>query len=382
MKVAFISPSDVNNRLARSGVPYSIYHQLARYYEVEWVRPNPKDTVMHIVMYAIARLVMWLMDKMHLGYWHIPLENYVSSKSVERQLKGKDYDAIFSMGCNGTAYLNTKLPIFFRADAIAPSAIDYYVFNVPKFARKWTYNVEKNLLYRTTVFFTASEWINKEAQKYFPTVSDKCLCVPTGANLDIDYVKYRQHEYSVDKPLNMLFVGYDLKRKGFDIAYETMRLLNRQYGMKTTLSVIGGTPDTAQYNDSGLRVIGKLNKNKKEEYDRFYDEFATSDIFIFPTRAEFHGIVNCEATAYGLPIFSCNTGGVSSYCVDGVNGRCLPLEATEVDFAKAIYEAVISGDMYSYSETSRKMFLERFNWNSWGETVTRVINEKVKKNGI
>lgn len=379
MKIAFISPSDVNNRLARSGVPYSIFHQLGKYYDIEWIRPNPKDSIWHTTVYVVARIIMWLMDKMHLGYWHIPMLIYVQSKSVERQLKELDFDAIFSMGCGGTSYINTNIPIFFRADAIAPSALDYYVFNVPKFSRRWTYNVEKNLLERATVFFTASEWINDEVKKYYPSLSDKCIFVPTGANLDMDYVQYRKHEYGIDKPLNMLFVGYDLERKGFAIAYETMQLLNNQYGMKATLTVIGGVPDHAQYNDSGLRVVGKLNKNTKEEYDQFYDEFATSDIFIFPTRADFHGIVNCEAAAYGLPIFSCNTGGVPSYCVDGENGRCLPLKATAEDFAKAIYDAVDSGKIKRYSEKSRILFLEHFNWDSWGKYVYKVINEKVKK---
>ena len=375
MKIAFISSSDVNNRLARSGVPYSIFHQLKKYYDVVWIKPNPKDTFFHTFLYAISRLTISVMDKLHWGYWHVPLENYVGCKSVERQLKGKGFDAIFSMGCGGTAYLNTKLPIFFRADAIAPSALDYYVFNVPKFARHWTYNVEKNLLDRTTVFFTASEWINEEVEKYKIADPSKCVFVPTGANLDIDYVKYRVHEYGKNIPLNMLFVGYDLERKGFDIAYDAMQILNSEYGMQATLTVIGGSPNREKYDNPALRVIGKLNKNKKEEYDRFYEEFYQSDIFVFPTRAEFHGIVNCEAAAYGLPIFSCKTGGVPSYCIDGINGRCLPLEATPKDFATAIHNAVVGGEMENYSENSRKLFLERFNWDVWAESVSKVIND-------
>ena len=378
MKIAFISSSDVNNRLARSGVPYSIFHQLEKYYKVVWVKPNPKDTLFHTFLYAISRLTIFLMDKLHWGYWHVPLANYVGCKSVEKQLKGKDFDAIFSMGCEGTAYLNTKLPIFFRADAISPSALDYYTYNVPKFARRWTYNVEKHLLDRTTVFFTASEWINEEVEKYKIADPTKCVFVPTGANLDKDYVKYRKHEYGKDKQLKMLFVGFDLERKGFDIAYNAMRILNSEYGMKATLTVIGGNPNREKYDAPALRVIGKLNKNKKDEYDRFYEEFYQADLFVFPTRAEFHGIVNCEAAAYGLPIFSCNTGGVSSYCIDDVNGRCLPIEATAKDFAQAIFVAIEKGRMIEYSEESRKLFLEKFNWYSWGETVSKVIKEKMK----
>lgn len=377
MKIAFISSSDVNNRLARSGVPYSIFHQLEKYFEVVWVKPTPKDTFFYAFLYAISRLVIFVMDKLHWGYWHVPLAIYASCKSVEKQLKRKDYDAIFSMGCGGTAYLNTKLPIFFRADAIAPSALDYYTYNVPNFARRWTYNVEKNLLDRTTVFFTASEWINEEVKKYKIADPSKCVFVPTGANLDKDYVKYRKHEYGKEKLLRMLFVGFDLERKGFDIAYGAMMALNSEYGMHATLTVIGGSPNREKYDDPALRVIGKLNKNKKDEYDRFYEEFYQADLFVFPTRAEFHGIVNCEAAAYGLPIFSCKTGGVPSYCIDGINGRCLPLDATAKDFAVAIHNAVVGGEMEKYSENSRKLFLERFNWDAWGRRVCVIMKNNI-----
>lgn len=288
-----------------------------------------------------------------------------------------NYDAIFSVEGESISYLKQNKPVFLRADAIAPSAIGYYVYNVPRFASRWSYKVEKRTLNRLSVFFTASEWINDEVKKYKIADPSKCVFVPTGANLDIDYVKYRVHEYGKNVPLNMLFVGYDLERKGFDIAYDAMRVLNSEYGMQATLTVIGGNPNREKYNDPALRVMGKLNKNIKEEYDRFYEEFYKSDVFVFPTRAEFHGIVNCEAAAYGLPIFSCNTGGVSSYCIDDVNGRCLPLEADAKDFAQAIFKAIISGKMKRYSEASHKLFINCFNWDSWGKTVSRLINEKV-----
>ncbi len=375
MRIAFVSSSDPNNRIARSGVPYSIYHQLSNYYDVVWIKPNPKDSFFHLLLFACSRLIVWIMNIIKWGYVHEPIFVYLQSKSVEKQLKKMNCHAIFSMGCGGTAFLNTQLPIFVRADAIAPSAIDYYTFNVPSFAKKWAYSVEQNLLKRVTVFFAASEWIIEEVEKYNIANPTKCIFVPTGANLDMEYVKYKERTYSIDKPLHILFVGYDLDRKGFGVAYNTMQLLDRKYGIHASLTIIGGSPDTTIYNDSALKIIGRLDKNKKEDFDRFYSLFAESDLFLLPTKAEFHGIVNCEAAAYGLPIFSYQTGGVPSYCVDGVNGRCLPVSATEEDFANAIYDALVNGSMKKYSNNSRKMFLERFNWITWGEKVQKYIDD-------
>lgn len=50
-------------------------------------------------------------------------------------------------------------------------------------------------------------------------------------------------------------------------------------------------------------------------------------IFLFSlTRAECHGIVNCEACAFGLPIFSYATGGVPSYVINDFNGFAFSLD--------------------------------------------------------
>ena len=101
---------------------------------------------------------------------------------------------------------------------------------------------------------------------------------------------------------------------------------------------------------------------------------------MFPTKVECHGIVNCEAAAYGLPIVSYFTGGVPSYCVNGYNGICLPLSSKGVDFAKAIYDNIINGNMNLFSVNSRCFFLEKLNWECWGNVVSSQIEKSICKN--
>ncbi len=375
MKIAFVTNHDVNNKIARSGVPYSIYHELGRYYEMVYISPNLKDTLWHKFLYGVSLGLRGCMKLIGWNYIHNPIQAYLRSKSVQKQLKSIEYDAIFSIDGPALAFLNQKKPVFLRTDAIAPSAIDYYKFNVPMFAKKWAVDMEKKTLNHVDKFFVASEWMIDEVKKYDVADLNKCMFVPTGANLDKNDVKYVPKDYSLNKQLRMLFVGYNLKRKGLDIAYDTMKLLREQYGMNVSLTVVGGTPDVTVYNDEHLIVVGKLNKNKDDEYKRFYDEFEKANLFIFPTQAEYHGIVNCEAAAFGLPIFSYNTGGVSSYCIDGYNGRCLDEKLNATSYAQAIHEAIKTGMMKEYSQHSRELFDKKFNWSSWGEKVVPIMNE-------
>lgn len=381
MKIVFISSQDPHNRIARSGVPYSIYHQLAKDNEMIWIKPDLNhgmakvyNEILHLFYGLLRKIFGW-------NVMHTPAKSKLLCKSIQKQLDRVDYDCIFTMGSPETAYLKTAKPIFCRTDAIIQSFPDYYIYNVPKFARKWADKVERKALSNYTRFFVPSQWVIDEIKKFHINEPlDKFVLVETGANLDMDYICCNKHTYSLEKPLNMLLVGYDVKRKGIDEAFVATKILNEQYHIEAKLTVVGGKPEQYMLDSGFVRYAGNKNKNNKKELDEFYDEFAKADLFIFPTKAECHGIVNCEAAAYGLPIFSYQTGGVPSYCIDGVNGRCLSLSATGSDFADAIYGALKNGQLNLFSEASCKLFKERFNWDVWGEKVRRIMIKDIKGN--
>lgn len=52
MKIGFVSIHNPSNRNARSGVPYSIYHQLKRKYEVEWIQPKGKGLTPSFLLFV------------------------------------------------------------------------------------------------------------------------------------------------------------------------------------------------------------------------------------------------------------------------------------------------------------------------------------------
>ena len=383
MKIAFVCKKKPYDKIDRSGVPYSIFHQLGERCEIFWVKPRVEGffgVVLFLFQKCLFRLLKFL-GKNRLK--QTPLSAYIYSKSVEKQLRDKEYDAIFCLDCADFAYLNTDKPIFYRSDAVIHGFINYYVFNVPLWLQFLAKRVEEKALAKCKRFFIPSLWIKDIIIKNKINIDlKKLVLVETGANLSDDFVDYKPHNYELNSELNMLFVGYNIKRKGIDEAFEATKVLNEKYGIKAKLTVMGGKPDDEMLSSGFLCYIGNLNKNLPEEFIKFYKEFSKADLFLFPTKAECHGIVNCEAAAYGLPIFSYQTGGVPSYCLDGYNGRCLPVTSTGADFAEAIFDAMKNKCMIKYSKNSRLFYLTKSNWNRWGNVVYPIICDDISTNRV
>ena len=82
----------------------------------------------------------------------------------------------------------------------------------------------------------------------------------------------------------------------------------------------------------------------------------TSHFLILPTRAECSAIVLCEAAAFGLPIVTTDTGGISTYVRQDVNGIRLPLTANAEVYSENI--ARLFQDRAAYESMSQNGWRE------------------------
>jgi glycosyltransferase involved in cell wall biosynthesis len=103
--------------------------------------------------------------------------------------------------------------------------------------------------------------------------------------------------------------------------------------------------------------------------------YEESDIFILPTKAECAGIVFSEASMYGMPSVTHDTGGIPNYVEDGKTGRRLALGAAPEDFASAIESIICENHYEAYSRDARIKYETDINWKHW----TVVFDEAVKK---
>ena len=85
-----------------------------------------------------------------------------------------------------------------------------------------------------------------------------------------------------------------------------------------------------------------------------------------------------EASAFGLPIISTNTGGVPTVVVTGINGYLLSLEATAKKYADTIVS--LYNDRVGYEQlriSARDFFEQKLNWDVWGKNVRKHIYDTI-----
>lgn len=170
----------------------------------------------------------------------------------------------------------------------------------------------------------------------------------------------------------------DWERKGGDIALKTCKLLNDN-GIKTTLHIVG----IKNLDDEVAKLpfvdnIGFLNKNVPQEYKQLLNIISSCHCLLLPTKAECAGIAFSEASAFGLPILTYNTGGISNYVIDGENGYALPVNSTKLDFYRKIEYCLKTGILKEMSIKGLSLYRKKLNWDHFGEEVYNLIKSLLK----
>lgn len=193
----------------------------------------------------------------------------------------------------------------------------------------------------------------------------KLSVIPFGPNLEILHDRAAIESVILNRDqtsCKLLFLGVDWQRKGGDIALQTARLLNDQ-GLKTELIVAGCRVPGEK--PAFLREVGFISKQTQEGRTRLAGLLRSAHFLILPTRAECSAIVFCEACAFGLPIITTDTGGISTYVRQGVNGVRLPLSANAKAYAKSIYDLFADRTRYAAMAIAGwEEYTQRLNWES------------------
>ena len=285
-------------------------------------------------------------------------------------------DVLFAPMLSGALFfLETGRPVIYLSDATFHLMNGYYWSDISPKDFKKRELIEKTAMDKASALVYPCRWAADSAVSDYGQPKEKITLAYFGPNLDVS--KISSHVFRFDGHLDLLFVGVDWKRKGGDIAVEACKWLNDN-GVEATLHVVG-----IKSLDPGIASLpyvedhGFLDKNDPENYSKIVSLYDQVDCFLLPTLAECTGISFCEASAFGLPCFSHDTGGVSDYVIDGLNGRLLPIGSTGEDFGRVIKNSVENGEMEQFSKGARRVVAERLSWKLWSETVSEVIGKLV-----
>jgi glycosyltransferase involved in cell wall biosynthesis len=379
MKVGFAARWSPLDKRSWSGTIYYSYQQIKKYNEVE---------IFHFEWPWYLR--EWLTTQKSLNRRIYKkqtavefLKSYAKyfSKQLEKELKKRPVDVLFVPASSQLiAYIKTDIPIIYMTDATFQQLQGYY----PSFSNLAGYNIrqgielDKKAFQKAAHCMLSSDWNKNSAINDYGIEEAKISVVPLGPNLDLVPAANEITITPVSAP-RLLFLGVEWDRKGGDIALDAFRIL-RSKGIKAQLLIIGCVPPHDLSKEEDITVIPFLDKNKEQDFQQLHKIFLETTILLLPTRAECAGVVFSEASAYGIPSVTTDTGGVYTYVRNGENGFTLPLNAGPEQYAVQI-EQVISNPVLleALRKSSRKYFEASLSWDAWGKKFNEIAQSCLKQ---
>jgi glycosyltransferase involved in cell wall biosynthesis len=191
-----------------------------------------------------------------------------------------------------------------------------------RFVERGNRAMYRRIFARAVGFVGWSEWTKQSFVEDYGCREEDVIVIPPGIDLDLFEAGDRNHELP-----RLLFVGGDFVRKGGDLLLDVYR---RRLRGRAELIVVtqADLPD-----EPGVTVYRNVTANS----DTLRNLFATSDLFVLPTRGDCFSLVYLEALASGLPIVATRVGGIPDLVREAETGYMV-----DVDDAKKLGDTLES----------------------------------------
>ena len=210
-----------------------------------------------------------------------------------------------------------------------------------------------------------SNW-SKQALESKGVASEKIKIIPLAynpLNKNINFVRNYPSEFSVKRPLRILFLGQVILRKGIAAILEAIKLLKSEPVEFWFVGSIGIDFPESIIRNKQVKIIGKVPRSTTAKY------YQQADIFLFPTHSDGFGLTQLEAQAWNLPIITSQKCG--AVVKDQINGLILP-EVTGISIAKSIYDCINNPQkLYQWSQKSQSS-LSSFSMKKLAENLQKV----------
>ncbi len=372
LRIGFLALCDPKDKRALSTCIYYMGQALEKHCEVYYCDPIISfEKRFGRLIDAVSRRLF----KKNIAYDRLLLAAKKHGKIATQRLDGRSLDAIVAiMNPLDIAFLETDIPIALVLDATFALQHNY----LPQFSNLWEWSthqankVEEMAYQNATVLLYSSYWAARSALEDYGVDPQKVHTIFFGANLDTIPSREMVLAKKKSERCRLLFMGLGWERKGGAIAFETLLELEK-LGIQAELIVCGCTPPKEVAHER-MRIIPFLDKNDERQSKEIENLYAMSDFLLVPTRCDAYGHVFCEASAFGLPSITTNTGGVPEVVRNGENGYVLPYSARGSEYARIIAEIYQDDQRYiALVESSRNAFESRMNWDVWGSAVKQVL---------
>src|ERR1700730_14892649 len=381
MHFLFLHHADPLSEKVWAGIPLHITRTLETAgHHVSVIKDlEPRTTQLARVKKLMSRLVQKKIYDVHRD----PKVAKLRALGADKRIRAVEpLDAILISDFGDSAYLETDVPIIAIKDATWYQLLDYY----PGYERKNLHakTIEGGLyldklgLSRCAHAIYSTPWGANSAIRDCQADPSKVSVCPFGANFENppsrdDVLAFLSRRGK--GPCKLLFVGKQWYRKGGDRAVSIAESVQR-CGIDVELHVVGTKPD-GQIPDF-LVPHGPLWKKTDDDLRKLLGLFEESDFFILPTRADCSPIVFCEAAVYGLPVITCDTGGVKE-TVRGEWGLVLQQGSPPADYADWIVQNFNDRARYErLAWLARRAFESDLNWSAMAAHIV-AVTENVRR---
>jgi glycosyltransferase involved in cell wall biosynthesis len=177
---------------------------------------------------------------------------------------------------------------------------------------RWKRNAVTDVFRHAEGLLVCSKWVADSAVNDYGADPKRIHILPFSVDTKL-WTPAADGSKPVDSPTRILFTGGDFERKGGDLllkwAAETSR---RGWELHLVTSKRFDPPP-------GVVVHNNMGNNAQD----LIDLARSCDLFALPTRADCYSIASLEAMAVGLPVITCDVGGIADIVEEGKSGYLL-----------------------------------------------------------
>lgn len=367
MKILFLTTLDPREHPSLwSGITLSILKGLESQGHTVQVR-----TIGHTAIHPYGalkwRLYRWFAGKQYFIEYD-PVDVWFNRRRMKRQLRGVEFDLVFSWHPWHLLLVQTDKPKVFWYDTTFIKTQPMYFPDLSRESLRSALFLDGTAAREAAAAIYPSEWARQSAITDYGVPADRAHAIPFGANTACPSAEQvadaiQRRCTRSDRTVRLLFVGVDWGRKGGRTAVQVTREINRR-GVPARLIVVGCRPELSPADMEFVEIVGMLDKSKPDELARLRSLYLDSDFFIMTSRAESYGIVYCEAMSNGLPSLATGTGGVEQMVRNEVTG-CLAEwgPQTVSNLADFVVRHWSNPAVYrSLAESSYRTFHTEFSW--------------------
>lgn len=291
-------------------------------------------------------------------------------------------DAIVCPNHFDISFYEGGLPVFFWTDATYQNLVSLsYSSTIAQSdeRKRFEHHIQRRAIEKAIGTLWASHFAMKTAINEYGADPAKQEVTGFGLNIPGD-------ERSADIPAiletrekdvtQLIFIGFDYKRKGLDIALEATVELNRM-GIPAKLDTIGSYHPLPENAQGYVNVLGPINKLDARQLATFESALRRAHFFIFPTRADVYCMPAIEAMSVGcVPVVS-DVGGISEIVASDDTGVVLPLSASAGEYAQSIAAVLRSKRYTSMACAGYRAYRERHRWGEIGAVARGFIEQRL-----